>query len=69
LRGGGGTGPVHDPDARRLVVGLGLLGHAAWDVFHYRRDIVVVRSLAEWCAVLDLFLGGAVIILTVATII
>jgi hypothetical protein len=57
------------PTLGALVVGLGLLGHAAWDAFHYRRDIVVVRSLAEWCAVLDLFLGGAVIVVTVATII
>jgi hypothetical protein len=55
------------PTLGALVVGLGLLGHAAWDVFHYRRNIVVVRSLAEWCAVLDLFLGGAIIVLTVAT--
>jgi hypothetical protein len=57
------------PTLGALVVGFGLLGHAAWDVFHHRRARVVVRSLAEWCAVLDLLLGGAVILLTVTTII
>jgi hypothetical protein len=55
------------PTLGGFVVGLGLVGHAVWDVFHYRRDIVVVRSLSEFCAVLDLLVGTAVIFLTVAT--
>jgi hypothetical protein len=55
------------PTLGGFVVGLGLVGHAIWDVFHYRRGIVVVRSLAEFCAVLDLLVGTAVIVLTVAT--
>lgn len=55
------------PTLGGFLVGLGLVGHAAWDVYHYRRDMVVVRSLAEFCAVLDLLVGTAVIVLTVAT--
>jgi hypothetical protein len=55
------------PTLGGFLVGLGLVGHAAWDVYHHRRDIVVVRSLAEFCAVLDLLVGTAVIVLTVAT--
>jgi hypothetical protein len=55
------------PTLGAFVVGLGLVGHAAWDVFHYRRGIVVARSLAEACAVLDLLVGIAVIALTVVT--
>lgn len=55
------------PTLGGFLVGLGLVGHATWDVYHYRRDIVVARSLAEFCAVLDLLVGAAVIVLTVAT--
>ncbi|TQM16158.1 hypothetical protein [Pseudonocardia kunmingensis] len=55
------------PTLGGVLVGLGLVGHAAWDVYHHRRDIVVVRSLAEFCAVLDLLVGAAVIVLIVAT--
>jgi hypothetical protein len=55
------------PTLGGFLVGLGLIGHAAWDVFHYRRDMVVARSLSEFCAVLDLLVGTAVIALTVAT--
>ncbi|MEU5844116.1 hypothetical protein [Rhodococcus sp. NPDC047139] len=46
-----------------IVVGLGLLGHAAWDCAHFRRNTVVARSLAEFCGVLDTLLGIAVIVL------
>jgi hypothetical protein len=55
------------PTLGGFVVGVGLVGHAVWDVFHHRLDIVVVRSLSEFCAVLDLLVGAAVIVLTVAT--
>jgi hypothetical protein len=33
------------------VVAAGLLGHAAWDVYHHRAGRVVRRSLAEFCFV------------------
>ncbi|MDL5155532.1 hypothetical protein [Actinomycetospora termitidis] len=47
------SGVVLVPTAGALVVGVGLLGHAAWDVVHHRRGTVVTHSLAEFCAVLD----------------
>ncbi|MCQ4118051.1 hypothetical protein [Rhodococcus tibetensis] len=49
------------PTAGALLVGAGLLAHAAWDVYHYRANKVVDRSLAEFCGVLDTLLRVAVI--------
>ncbi|MEU7740876.1 hypothetical protein [Nonomuraea sp. NPDC049158] len=46
------------------LVALGLLCHAAWDVYHYRANRVVTRSLAEFCLVLDTALAVAIIVLT-----
>jgi len=37
------------------------LGHAAWDVHHYRTNHVVVRSLAEFCLALDTALAIAIV--------
>jgi hypothetical protein len=34
------------------LVAVGLLGHAAWDAIHWRRNTIVTRSFAEWCGVL-----------------
>jgi hypothetical protein len=47
------------------LVAAGLLGHAAWDVYHHRVNRVVVRSLAEFCLVLDTALAVAIVIVTV----
>jgi hypothetical protein len=47
----------------RYVVGLGWIGHATWDAAHYRAHRVVPRRWAEWCAVVDMFLGAAVLFL------
>jgi hypothetical protein len=51
-------------DVGDYLVAAGLLGHAAWDVYHYRVDRVVRRSLAQFCFVLDTLL--AVVIVVVA---
>jgi hypothetical protein len=40
-----------------------LLGHAAWDAHHYLRDRVVARSYAEFCGVLDLLVGAAILVM------
>lgn len=48
------------------VAGLALAAHALWDVWHYRRDVVVNRSLAVWCIGLDVTMGGLCIALAVA---
>jgi hypothetical protein len=52
-------------DAGAYVVAAGLLGHAAWDVYHHRVNKVVVRSMAEFCGVLDTLLALAIVIAAV----
>ena len=47
------------------LVAAGLLGHAAWDAYHHRVNRVVVRSMAEFCLVLDTALAVAIVIVTV----
>src|SRR5215207_8052361 len=55
-------GPSGVPlQAGGMLVAIGLIGHAAWDAFHYARDRVVARSYAEFCAVVDLLVGAAVL--------
>jgi hypothetical protein len=48
-----------------VLAGLALVGHGVWDVFHYRRNKVVHRSLAEFCVLLDVPLGVGAIVLAV----
>jgi hypothetical protein len=52
------------PDLGAYLVAAGLLGHAAWDVYHHRTGRVVARSLAEFCVVLDTLLAAAIIVAT-----
>lgn len=52
-----------DVTAAKVVVALGLLLHGVWDIAHWRRGEIVSRSLAEWCAALDLSLGAGVLVL------
>ena len=47
------------------LVAAGLLGHAAWDVYHHRTNKVVARSLAEFCFVLDTVLAVLIVVVTV----
>jgi hypothetical protein len=54
------------PEAGRVLVAAGLIGHAAWDLVHWHRHEVVSRSLAEWCGALDLALGVGVLVLVLA---
>ncbi len=53
-----------DPDLGGKLVGIAILGHAAWDAYHYLRNRVVARSYAEFCAVFDLLLGAAILFMT-----
>ncbi|WP_127792618.1 hypothetical protein [Agromyces sp. LHK192] len=48
-----------------VVGGLALAAHAAWDFVHFRRDIVVNRSLALWCMGLDLVAGLGCVVLAI----
>lgn len=45
------------PLAAGIVLIVGLLGHAAWDVWHHLKRAVVARPYAEFCAVLDFVLA------------
>lgn len=49
-------------DLGAYLVAAGLLGHAAWDAYHHWANKVVVRSLAEFCFVLDTLLAAAILI-------
>ena len=52
------------PALGAYLVAAGLLGHAAWDVHHHRTNRVVVRSMAEFCLVLDTALAVAIVLVT-----
>src|SRR5215218_11313917 len=45
------------------LVAVALIGHALWDAYHYLRNRVVARSYAEFCAVLDLLVGTAILVM------
>ena len=51
------------PDLGAYFVASALLGHAAWDAYHYLRDRMVARSYAEYCGVLDLLVGAAILVM------
>lgn len=55
---------IVDQTVGAYLVATGLLGHAAWDVYHHRTNKVVVRSMAEFCFVLDTLLAIAIIVAT-----
>jgi hypothetical protein len=54
-------------DLGLYLVAAGLLGHAAWDVWHHRTERVVSRSLAEFCVVLDTLAAAAMIVAAIAS--
>lgn len=54
------------PVVAGVLVAGGLLAHAAWDVHHHRTGRVVVRSMAEFCVVLDTVLAALVLVTTFA---
>jgi hypothetical protein len=60
-----GAALVVDPALGAYLVAAGLLGHAAWDVDHHRANRVVVRSMAEFCLVLDTALAMAIVALQI----
>ncbi|GGM18000.1 hypothetical protein GCM10012279_40230 [Micromonospora yangpuensis] len=51
------------PTVGLVLSGLVLAGHGVWDLWHYRRDRVVPRSLAEFCMLLDVPLGVGFLVL------
>jgi hypothetical protein len=53
-----------EPSIGGKLVAIALFGHATWDAYHYARNRVVPRSYAEWCAVIDLLMGAAILFMT-----
>ncbi len=51
-------------DLGAYLVASGLLGHAAWDLYHHRVNRVVTRSMAEFCGVLDTLLALSIVVAT-----
>jgi hypothetical protein len=48
------------------LVAAALLAHTAWDIWHYRANRVVVRSLSEFCVVLDTLVAAVIVITTIS---
>ncbi|WP_157107700.1 hypothetical protein [Nocardia amikacinitolerans] len=38
------------------------IGHGLWDFAHHRANRAVARSFAEFCAVVDVLIGAAVLL-------
>jgi hypothetical protein len=55
-----------EPRWGTLLAGAGFLAHGAWDVYHHRADRVVHRSYAEFCGVVDVVVGPALIVAALA---
>jgi len=53
-----------DPTIGSYAVALGLLAHAGWDLYHFVKNRVVARSLAEFCVALDIALAVVIIAVT-----
>ena len=49
------------PELGVYLVAFALIGHAAWDAYHFLRNKVVPRSYAEFCIFVDLLLGVAIL--------
>lgn len=53
------------PRAGLALAGVVLAAHALWDVQHYRRDVVVSRSMAIFCVGLDVTVGALCVVLAI----
>lgn len=53
------------PRVGLALAGVVLAAHALWDVWHYRRDVVVNRSMAIFCVGLDLSIGALCVALAI----
>ncbi|WP_245258898.1 hypothetical protein [Chelatococcus sp. GW1] len=57
-----------NPALGALLVAVGLFAHAGWDAYHHVNNKVVVRSMAEFCFVLDGVLATAIVIATLRSV-
>ena len=56
---------VDAPRVGLALAGAALASHAVWDAVHYRRRVVVPRSLAEACMFLDVAAGVDFVVIAV----
>ncbi|MFC3505269.1 hypothetical protein ACFOOK_30505 [Micromonospora krabiensis] len=49
-----------------LVAAVGFLAHGVWDAYHFRVNAVVNRPWSEFCGVVDLVVGAALVVVAVA---
>lgn len=54
------------PRLGAAVAGLGFLAHGLWDAYHFKVDKVVHRSWSEYCAVIDIPTGIALVVVALA---
>lgn len=51
-----------DPFLGGILIGVGWILHAVWDLLLYRANVVVWRWYAEACVVIDIVVGVAAIV-------
>jgi hypothetical protein len=56
-----------EPRLGVVLAGVGFLAHGIWDAYHYRVNKVVHRTYAEFCAVIDVPTGVALLVVAAAS--
>lgn len=54
------------PRLGAVLAGIGFLAHGVWDAYHFTAGRVVSRPWSEFCAVVDLVVGAALIVAATA---
>ncbi len=55
-----------DPTVGGVLVGIGWIAHGIWDVYHFVENKVVNRPWSEMCFVVDILVGVALVVATLA---
>ena len=56
---------VADARLAGVLAGVGWLTHGLWDAYHFAQDRVVSRTWSEMCAVVDIPVGAALIVVSI----
>jgi hypothetical protein len=48
-----------------ILAGVGWFTHGLWDAYHFTKDRIVVRTWSELCAVVDIPVGTALILVSI----
>jgi hypothetical protein len=56
---------VADARLAGILAGAGWFTHGLWDAYHFATDRVVARSWSEMCAVVDIPIGTALIVVSI----